>query len=339
MAILKGAAVERFLRKPDAVPLILLFGPDGGLVSERGATLARALGDPNDPFAVVRLDGAQLGSDPARLADEALTVGLFAKRRLVWVRGATNALASVVTALLRDPPRDSVVLIEAGDLKRGAGLREAVERDRAAVAIACYRDGEQDLARLAEAEMAAAGLTLAPEARALLVAQLGGDRLASRGELTKLALYARGKPQVTAEDVRAVVGDVADFQLNDLVDAAAEGVLDGIEEGVRRAAGAGVAAPAIATVALRHFEILHRARSAVETGESPETVLGALRPPLFPQRRERVARQARRWRMRALETAIDGFGRAALETRRKPALAYEIVERALLDAATLANGG
>ena len=61
-------------------------------------------------------------------------------------------------------------------------------------------------------------------------------------------------------------------------------------------------------------------------------------PPLFPQRREQVARQARGWRMRALETAVEGFGRAALETRRKPALAYEIVERALLDAAALANG-
>src|SRR5919199_6265693 len=256
MGLLKGAAIERFLKKPESAPLILLHGLDGGLVAERGAALAHALGDPDDPFAVVRLDGAELAGDPARLADEALTVGLFAKRRLVWVKNATNALASVVKALLADPPRDSVLILEAGDLKRGAGLRDIVERDRAAVAIACYRDGEQDLARLADSEMAAAGLMLTPDARALLVSLLGGDRLASRGELAKLALYAQGQGQVTVEDVRAVVGDVADFQLNDLVDAAAEGIVADIEEGVRRAAGAGLAAQAIATVALRHFEML-----------------------------------------------------------------------------------
>ena len=41
--------------------------------------------------------------------------------------------------------------------------------------------------------MRAAGLTIAPEARAALIPLLGGDRLASRSELRKLALYAHGK--------------------------------------------------------------------------------------------------------------------------------------------------
>ena len=336
--LVKGAAAERFLRRPDPVPLILLYGPDNGLVSERGAALARALGDVNDAFAVTRLDGAELAGDPARLADEALTIGLFAARRLVWVRNAGNALAPVVKALLQDPPRDCVVLLEAGDLKRGAALREAVERDRTAVAIACYRDSEQDLARLVEAEMTAAGLGLSPDARAFLVSQLGGDRLASRGELAKLVLYAGGQERVTLEDVRAVVGDVADFQLNDLVDAAAEGRVQAVEQGMRRAAGAGVAGPAVATVALRHFETLHRARAALDAGEPVDAVLASLRPPPFPQRRERLARQARQWRLPALEAVLDGLGRASLETRRKPALAFEIAERALLDAAMLARG-
>jgi DNA polymerase-3 subunit delta len=239
---------------------------------------------------------------------------------------------------LADPPRDCVVLLEAGDLKRGAALREAVERDRAAVAIACYRDSDQDLARLVEAEVTAAGLSLAPDARAFLLSQLGGDRLASRGELAKLVLYAGGQERVTLEDVRAVVGDVADFQLNDLIDAAAEGRVQAVEQGMRRAAGAGVAGPAVATVALRHFETLHRARAALDAGEPVDAVLASLRPPPFPQRRERLARQARQWRLPALEAVLDGLGRASLETRRKPALAFEIAERALLDAAMLARG-
>ena len=42
-------------------PIILLYGPDAGLVRERAdALLASAVDDPNDPFSLVRLDGDEL---------------------------------------------------------------------------------------------------------------------------------------------------------------------------------------------------------------------------------------------------------------------------------------
>ena len=46
-----GAAIERFVAKPDpAARLVLVFGPDGGLVRERATKLARTVvADLNDP--------------------------------------------------------------------------------------------------------------------------------------------------------------------------------------------------------------------------------------------------------------------------------------------------
>ena len=92
-------------------------------------------------------------------------------------------------------------VIEAGDLRRNAPLRALCERAKNAVALPCYADGERDRARLIDEEMRAAGLTLTPEARALLVPLLGGDRAASRNEIRKLTLYARGRDQVGVDDV------------------------------------------------------------------------------------------------------------------------------------------
>ena len=53
---------RRFLARPDpGRPIILLYGPDAGLVRERAdALLASAVDDPNDPFSLVRLDGDEL---------------------------------------------------------------------------------------------------------------------------------------------------------------------------------------------------------------------------------------------------------------------------------------
>ena len=59
MVALRGKEIDAFLARPDSGrPIILLYGPDAGLVRERAdALMASAVDDPNDPFSLVRLDG------------------------------------------------------------------------------------------------------------------------------------------------------------------------------------------------------------------------------------------------------------------------------------------
>src|SRR5438034_1008399 len=112
---------------------------------------------------------------------------------------------------------------DAGEVRPESPLRKACERAKTAVAIACYPDGERDLARLIDEEFRPSSLRIAPDARAVLTALLGGDRQASRNELRKLALYAHGKSEVTLEDVMTVVSDASELKLDPIVDSAFAG--------------------------------------------------------------------------------------------------------------------
>ena len=118
---------DAFVARPDpARAVVLVFGPDAGLVSERVDAIMRAsVDDPDDPFSLVRLDGDALASDPARLIDEATTVPLFGGRRAIRVRAGSRNIVPAVEAVLAAPLRDCRVVIEAGDLKRNAPLRSA----------------------------------------------------------------------------------------------------------------------------------------------------------------------------------------------------------------------
>jgi DNA polymerase-3 subunit delta len=164
---LKGSEIDAYVARPDpARPIVLVFGPDLGLVRERADAIIRAsVDDVRDPFALVRLDGDEVAADPARLVDEAQTVPLFGGRRAVSLRVGAKNVASAVELLLTLALRDCRVVIEAGDLKRSAPLRTLCERARNAVALPCYADQERDLARLVDEEMRAAGLAIAPDAR------------------------------------------------------------------------------------------------------------------------------------------------------------------------------
>src|SRR5215470_5206974 len=200
MVALKSHQVDAFVAKPTQ-PVVLVFGPDSGLVRERAEALIRAsVDDVSDPFSLARLDGDDLAAEPSRLVEEANTVPLFGGRRAVWVKVGSRNIAPAVDALLAAASPDCRVVIEAGDLRRNAPLRVLCERAKNAAALPCYADAERDRARLIDEEMRAAGLALAPDARAALIPLLGGDRAASRSEIQKLALYARGSGQVGIED-------------------------------------------------------------------------------------------------------------------------------------------
>jgi DNA polymerase III subunit delta len=336
MVALKGAAIETYLKRPDpALPIALVFGPDAGLVSERAqALMAASVTDLSDPFGLVRLEGDELAADPARLVDEALTVSLFGTRRGIWVKAGGRDCTRAVEALLRAPLRDCQIVIEAGDLRRNAPLRSVCERARQVAVIACYADAERDLQRLIDTELRAEGLSIAADARAALVALLGADRTASRGELRKLALYARGKAGVDLDDVMAVVADASALALDAIVDAAFAGRPAEVEAHWARARAAGTPPGRLLSAALREAMQLHRARLAVEAGESLGAAADTVVSTAQFRRRPAVETALKRWTAARLERVMDQLAAATLESRQLSGptapLADALAERVLL---------
>ena len=335
MVAIKNADADAFAARPDAArPIVLLYGPDAGLVRERAERIIRgSVEDLNDPFALVRLEGDDLASNPSRLPEEAHTVPLFGGKRAIWIKAGGRNFAPAVEMVLATPPVDCRIVIEAGELRKTSPLRTACEKAKAAAAIGCFADNERDLARLIDEEMRAAKLTISPEARASLVILIGGDRQASRSEIRKLALYAHGKERVELEDVLAVVADASALALDAVIDAAFAGKTGETEAQFAKALDAGTSAGSIVGATLRHVGQLHKARLALEAGERTDQALYSFVPPVHFSRKTQVEAALSGWTSGRLARAMDAFAVALLEVRRTPALADAIGHRALIDVA------
>lgn len=335
MAQKKAHEVDSWLARPGTrAAIVLLYGPDRGLVAERARAFATRTGLPlDDPFCVVRLEGAEVDRDEGRLLDEARTVPMFAAQRLLWVRNATGqkALANDVKALCAEPPGDALILIEAGELKKGAALRTVVENCEWGMALPCYADEAKGIDGLIDEEMQKAGLSITLEARQALRRNLGGDRLASRGEIQKLALYAAGKERVELEDVKLAIGDASGLSFDDAVDAILEGKVDEFDTIFMRQARAGNQSFLCLAAAMRQFHALQLMRAALDNGaRSAGDVVASARPPIFFSRRRIVEGALSRWNAEALARALTRLQQAVLQTRQRADLADAIARQALL---------
>ena len=232
--------------------------------------------------------------------------------------------------------KDCRIVIEAGELRPESPLRKACERAKTAVAIACYSDDAGQLGRLIDSELRVSNLSIAADARAVLMSLLGGDRQASRNELKKLALYSHGAREVTLEDVMAVVADASELKIDPIVDGAFAGKPELVKSNSPRPCG-------------RHLSGHDHIRSsapgrmaaqtslAVAEGTPVSTLLESGFPRLHFSRKGAVEVALRNFSAARLVGIIEQLATAALETRKQSALAAVIAQRALLSIAVNAK--
>lgn len=335
MAEVKSHEFDAFLkRRPLPVRLFLIYGPDRGLVSERAAAIAAASGvDLDDAFSVVKLDAGEIGSQPGRLMDEMNAIGLFGGERLVWVRNAASekGVADAIDMLASTSPGPSTLIVEAGDLKKGSALRKAAEGASQAVAIPCYADDGRALQALIDQELAAEGLRIAPAARQRLVETIGGDRLASRNELRKLALYCRGRELIEEQDVEDIVGDASAISTDDAIDAILKGDKDGFLHAIQKIVTSKTPIFLVLQGCLRQFQLLELMRAEMDEKRAPAAqAMATLGRHLHFRRKPIVENALKTWASPAIRRETQRLQAAILQSRQRPALEDTIAMQTLL---------
>ena len=302
--MVKTAEGDRFAaRPPDGLVAALFYGPDQGLVHERADTLAKtACPDLRDPFRVAELDEQTLLSDAARLADEAAALSMTGGRRVVRVRPAGNALADIFETVLAGTSGGALIVVEAGDLAKGASLREVFEHAKNAAAVACYPDSDENLAQLVRSALKTEKIAIEPDALEVAVSLLGADRGTTRQQVEKLALYARGLGRLGVSDVRAIMGDEAEARVEEACDAAGEGDALRLDRALERLWAESASAVGLLRVAMAHFQ---RVMLAKTSGPHEIETIMKRRPQIHFSRAASFRAQVQRWSEDRLAAALD----------------------------------
>ena len=125
MSVVTSAAADGFIeRLPKDIRFYLVHGPDEGLAHERvKAIIRRLIGAEMDPLRLTRLEGDAVARDPGALADEAYAISMFGGARAIWIDAQARDLLPALEPLFARPPTDCAIVVKAGQLKKGTGLR------------------------------------------------------------------------------------------------------------------------------------------------------------------------------------------------------------------------
>jgi DNA polymerase-3 subunit delta len=339
MVAIKAHQADSFIKTLDPrFEAILLYGTDAGMVAERARLAAQQLAAVGkEPGEIIRIEDPDLDGSPDRLAVELGTIPMFGGRKIIRTTASRRINAQMLKPLLTDGTLAGALVVEAANLRPDDALRALFEKSPRAAAVACYADEARDLDALVREVIGGAGLTIAEDARRLLVDRMGADRALSRAELEKLTLYAADKGRIEADDVDAVVGDASELTLDRIVSAAASGDAARALTETDRAVAAGESPQLVIAAIERYFQRLHRVRSALDAGRTMDDAVRQLRPQLHFKQKPAFESHCRQWDSRRLSVALEAIARAARNARTSANLEDALAGALLLTLTRLAG--
>ncbi|MGH1352865.1 MAG: DNA polymerase III subunit delta [Methyloligellaceae bacterium] len=339
MVAISAGKVRQFIKAPDKnVRAILVYGPDIGQVRENSSLLAKALSiDTEDPGEIITIDDAESGASPDRLAVELQMVPMFGGSKVVRFRPAAKTNNNQIEELTKNTNLQAYLIVEGGDLKKSAKLRQIFEKSKNAVALPCYADDNRSLIQVIEEELVKENLSISSQARQHLANQLGADRGLSRTEIQKLLIYVNGKSTIEIEDIDAVIGDSSSLSLDAVFYATTGGRLAAALESLDKAIASGNAPSAILILLNRHIARFHKVRAELDRGDSLDFTIKRLRPPLHYKVQDEFKRQINRWSEKKLLIALDLIQQTTLRCRSKNAMELVFIERLLMSLSQMAG--
>lgn len=293
---------------PTMCRVALVYGPDQGMVGERGRDIAKqTVPDLTDPFTTATLTMNDIMLEPMRFWDEVSATSLMGGDRLLWIRDADDKLTPLLKSYLEDPNAGCFVLLEAGDLGTKSPLRALCEKAETALSVACYVEEEQDLSREISRWVSGEGYSISSDALQLLSANIRGDRAIARREVEKLVTYMVSAQQraIREQDVLAVASDTRAESTDMLLMAVASGYLPKALGAWQTLKSEGTSAVLVLRSLQSHFRKLYQARLLHENEHmSFETALNQLQPKIFFKNIGPMNLQLKRWTLRELEAAL-----------------------------------
>ena len=199
--------LERAVAKGEIAPLYFLFGEEDFLL-ERALQRLLAKASPPDfrDFNFTIFYGKECRAE--QIIDNAMTLPMFAERRVTLVKRADELNADALEQLLpyiASPSPQSCLIFQAAKIDQRRKF--FAELKKADALVEFKRLKEEQLDGFVRREAMASGKKFDAEAAALLVYYCGTVLRELVAQMEKLIVYVGSRERVTAEDVKAIVSD------------------------------------------------------------------------------------------------------------------------------------
>ena len=336
--ILRNKQADDFIKNPsDDIQGILLHGQDSGLINYRTkALVSHYIPNQNDPFLLSTINSTQLNDDPGLLADELDTFALTNDKRVILLDLSTDLKKEQVDCIIESKSQ-SILIINAGELKTSSPSRKAFESDKNFIVIPCYNSSNTDIMTLLNNKLKDSDLTMHRDAKDLIVASLGNDYGNTTSEIEKILNQHQSGDEISKSEVESIIVSSSNIIVTDLVDTVFEKKTKSISRLYHSVLDEFNPAQILIITSNHVIKLMELLAEKDELSLPNKQVIENSKPPIFFKRHPSLQKQLNTWNRGTLSDIIEILSETTIETRKHNDLSVELTERCLLKISSLKN--
>lgn len=317
---------------PPAVRVVLLFGPDYGLVDERANVLKNNfLGKSYEDSQFIQLFDSQIKENPNIIYEQAYSISLFGEnKKIILVREGKDSISKKLAEYIDQPEDETLLIIKAQELSPSSSLRKLCENaDDNVLCIPCYVDNTISLKQIISDALKKENIEINPDALFLLTSVLGNDRGITNSELEKIILYAYNTKILTKDDIENLIANNSLTALDKLIYSLFDLDINGSYSMINNILEENSPINISRSIS-SHIQKLLFVKSLCEKPMSIDMALKEIRPPIFFSYVDRFKRQVSTWPKLKLEKLLDTLLSLEIELKTNSNIGDIIVKDLIL---------
>ena len=336
---LNAFEIDEIIKKPKkGLSLIFFYGPDIGLASSRCDLLIKNYSfDKTDPFSNSNISIEDIESNPFCLVNEALTISMFNNKRLIKVnlnnssKGINHGFTVAIKNLFdKFPLENSLIVIEAGDLKTSSSIFSILSKNKYTALIPCYNEDKKDVYSSVKKYLSSQNIHAGNEEINLICSYLGNDHLNTINEIDKLCSYIYPLKDIKFDDIDVCLSESSLIDIDKITYSCFLGNKKSLILSFENFISSGKDCMQVIKSSQRDFNSLLAASFYKEKGLSSEESINMAIPHIFWKIKPIMIKSLNLWTSLKLEKCIDKLLTTEEKVKKFPLLSDTLTIHTLL---------
>jgi len=326
--------------KETSLCLILVYGPNIFLVNELYSKLKNSLIDKDkDIFGSKEFTAKEITTAPENFYTETQSIMFSQEKSYIRINMSGSEAGGAILDFLKGENSDVCLIVRAGALSPRSSLRRATENSDSALIVPCYDDDNASLISFISEKVHERKFIIRREASQEILYLTGLERGRVNDSVDRLMLYLDSSEnrEIMTEDVKSVVFDTNQSQINDLCSSMCLGEIKKSQQALSRLFLQGITPPQFISFFLSHFQKIHFVGLRILSGIPARAAIKELKPPVFFKEIGPFQNQVELWGVKKTERALEILIETDLKTKTLSVLGQSIVGDVVVRLANVAR--
>ena len=167
---------------------------------------------------IEKLDENDVLNNTDSFISSMINKSFFEEKKIIILSRASDKLVSIIKDLIGREVKDTVIILNSGNLEKKSKLRALFEKDNHLVCTPFYKDELRTLSQIANNFFKEKKISVSQEVINLIIEKCSGDRKNLSTELDKISMYLLKKEKISIEEVVKLSNLYEDYSVSELAD-------------------------------------------------------------------------------------------------------------------------